>query len=140
LKVKEKQEDFEINLPPGVSNLSKLKLRQKGNFIQHTGVQDLYTDVDLNIDVESHETLSLNGVDVICNISISLIDALKGKAIEVDTIAGKTEIQIKEKTKSADVISLSGLGVRGTNGSQKCIIEIQYPKDIDKLINFLEGN
>ena len=90
---------------------------------------------DKQIDVINELLL---GNDVILNINLSLLEALKGCNKSVKTIDGDKEIVIPSMTKNKDEIILPKLGV-GRQGNQKTIVNIQYPskENIDKIIEIL---
>ena len=76
--------------------------------------------------------------NVICNINVSLLDALSGCSKEVRTIYDTRNVFIPALSKNKDEICLDGCGVQQLNGKQKVIINIEYPENTDKLIKFLK--
>ena len=129
-----------VSIPGGIQNDNILRLSGMGNYIGNFGPMEQHTDVHLHVKVVSDPNLTLNGVNVMCNITISLLEALQGCKKKVNTIMGDKEIEILPKSKNKDEIVLPRLGVN-RSGDQKVILDVQYPQDISALLNTLiEGS
>lgn len=125
-----------VSIPAGVKNSNVLRLGGIGNFAGSFGPLEQYTDVHLYLNVTPEPGLSLDGNTVVSNISISLLEALRGCKKNVNTIMGSKEIEIKPKFKNKDEVTLPNLGVGGS-GTQKVIVNVEYPEDINILIRAL---
>lgn len=127
-----------INIPAGSKDKDILRLIAEGNFSGQAIFGDAYTDVHIELSVESYKDLTLIGKDVHSNITISLLEALEGVTKEVETIYGNKEIKINSRSKHLDQIKIPRCGVQGTSGFHIVTINIEYPDDISNLIGVLK--
>lgn len=128
-----------IHIPPGTCNNSQLQLRGQGHYEGQTVFGESYSNVILSIKVEPDSELEMVGIDVVSKVNISLLEALTGKTERVKTVKGEYAINILPKSKNKDEIKIDGCGVAGTLGYQRVVININYPENIDKLIETLKG-
>lgn len=137
---KNKQEHIEadVNVPGGIHNGQIIRLRGIGNVIVNNNMM-AQGDVLLSTIVESDQDMRIQEQDVISIIELPLCDALQGVAKKVRTVKGDTTIMIRKGSKHKDQIKLSGYGVMG-KGNHIFTIDVSYPKNIDKLVEFLENN
>jgi len=129
---------IEVNIPGGIKNGNILRLSNIGDFVGEIMNIERHTDVHLTVTVLPHPNLSLIDNDVIFPLQISLLEALSGCSKEVDTINGKMEIQVPPKSKNNEEVIIPKLGVNGT-GSQRVILDVKYPDNVDKLIEHLSN-
>ena len=61
---------------------------------------------------------------------------MRGCTSKVKTIHGDKEISIKPQSRNRDEVIIPHCGVSGA-GDQKVILDVQYPKNTDKLIGVL---
>jgi DnaJ-class molecular chaperone len=108
-----------------------------GHFVTtHNGIVDQHSDTHLRVRVNAEPGLRLEGMNVASNINISLLEALQGCKKTVNTILGEREVEIKPKSKNKDEVIIPHLGVNRV-GCQRVILDIQYPDEVDGLIDFL---
>lgn len=126
-----------VSIPPGVTNGTTLRLQGMGNFAgSFMGIADQYTDAFLHVTVTPDPGLSIEGQHVISTVTISLLEALQGCKQTVKTIHGPKEIQIKPQSRNRDEVIIPHHGVNN-KGDQKVILDVEYPKNTDKLIDAL---
>lgn len=125
-----------VNIPGGVSNGNILRLAGMGNFAGQFMSMDQFSDAHLIINVESHPELRLENDYVICNLHISLLEALRGCTKIVPTVIGSKEIVVPPLAKNKDELIIPRVGVNST-GDQKILIDIKYPQNTNKLIDTL---
>jgi len=125
-----------VTIPGGILSSNILRLGGMGHFVGNFGPMEQHTDVHLHISVTPEPGLILDGMNVISNISISLLEALQGCKKTINTIMGNKEIEIKPKSRNKDEVILPRFGVN-RSGDQKIILDVQYPEDINILINSL---
>ena len=102
-----------VKIPPGVDTGSRLKLRGEGEGgIAGGPPGDLY----VVIQVEPHPLFIRDGLDIICEVPISFVQAALGSEIDVPTLEGKVKIKIPPATQSGKVLRLKGKGVRDVQG------------------------
>jgi len=128
-----------INIPPGISDNSTLRIAGGGNFAGKSNFfnQSSYTDLFVNIKVDPYKNMTLVNQDVVSELSINLLDALRGTVREVDTVYGKKTLEIKAGVKNKDEVTIPGCGVKNTKGCHRFILNVEYPSDLNKLITFL---
>lgn len=126
-----------VSVPAGIINGSVLRLQGMGNYAgSFMGLADQHTDTFCHIAVTPEDGLSIDGQSVVSKITISLLDALQGCKRKVKTIHGDKEIQIKPLSRNNDEVIIAHHGVGGA-GNQRVILDVQYPKNTDKLIGVL---
>lgn len=126
-----------VTIPAGILDGNTLRLQGMGNFAgSMMGMIDQYTDVFCHVKVKPEAGLSIDGKHVISTVTISLLDALRGCDRTVKTIFGDRRIKIKPQSRNRDEVIIAHHGVGGT-GDQKVLLDVQYPKNTDKLISVL---
>lgn len=122
----------EIQIPPGIESMTRMVLKNMGHFSKgRFGV------VYCNINVIKDSEMFLNGQNVISNVNLTLLEALKGTKKKVRTVKGEKTLTFQSLIKNNDTIQVSGFGVP-PYGSHIFQIKIQYPDDVSKLIEVLE--
>jgi len=133
------QTDVSINvsIPAGILDGNVLRLQGMGNYAGSVmGIMDQYTDAFCHIAVISEPGLSIEGKNVVSSLNLSLLEVLTGCKKEVKTIDGVKEVIIPERSRHNEEVLIPKLGVAGV-GDQKVILNVEYPNNIDKLIQSL---
>lgn len=126
-----------VSVPAGILDGNILRLQGMGNYAgSFMGLADQHTDAFLHVNVTPEPGLSIEGTSVISHLTIPLVDALRGMSRKVKTINGEKEIRIKPQSRNRDEVIIPRCGVGGT-GDQKVILDVEYPKNTDKLIGVL---
>lgn len=126
-----------VSVPAGIQDGNTLRLQGMGNYAgTFMGMMDQHTDAFLHVTVTQEEGLHVEGSSVVSTLEISLLDALRGCKRNIKTINGNKEIQIKPKSRNGDEVVIPHLGVGGT-GDHRVLLDVQYPKNTDKLIGVL---
>lgn len=131
--------EISVSIPAGVVDGNILRLGSMGDYIGRSMLGDSYTDAHLHLTVIKDPELSIQEMDVISSININLLDALKGCEKKVSTVFGEKYIKIPAKSKHNEEIVLPSLGVNRI-GNQRVKLHVEYPDDINKLIETLENN
>lgn len=114
-----------VKIPEGVVNDSILRVSNCGNYNSHF---DSYGDLFLHIKVkENKEYKLINNKDVSSELTISLMEAVRGTTKKINTVHGEKEIKINKLTKNNDKVILDNCGVLSRNGSHIVNININYP-------------
>lgn len=129
--------DLNVNVPGGVKTGTALRMRGVGNFKGNFDGEMLYTDAELVITVTPEPGLELVGEDVHSNINISLLDALKGTSVNVNTVIGNKTVKIQPLTKNNTKLGIKNAGVNNI-GMHILTVNVDYPTDIKNLVNYLE--
>ncbi len=127
-----------VNIPGGVIDGNVLRLAGMGHFVGNIFGSEQYSDVHLHINVQQDSFLRLDGTEVICDLQISLLEALQGCKKKVPTVLGEKEIIIKPLSKHNEYVTIPKVGVN-KSGNQKVFLHVNYPKNIDNLINTLQS-
>lgn len=126
-----------VSIPGGIPNEGVLRLGGMGNYAGSIFNSDQYTDVHLKINVTPISGLILDGMNVVSNLDISLLEALEGCTKKINTIDGIKDIYISPKIKNKDTVKIPKLGVN-RQGDQQVIIGVNYPDDVSAVISTLK--
>ena len=102
-----------VRIPAGVDNGSRLKLRGEGETGANGGHPgDLY----VLIRVAAHPIFARDGVDVVCEVPVSVVQAALGTKLDIPTLDGPRKLDVPAGTQSGHLFRLRGLGVADLNG------------------------
>jgi molecular chaperone DnaJ len=131
----ETEASVHVSVPAAMVDGNVLRLQGMGNFAgTFMGLQDQYTDVHLRIKVTPEPGLRLEGKDVVSDLHLTLLDALRGCDTTISTIDGSKVIEVNAGIKNKEEIVLS---VGGHNIKHRVIVHVEYPANIDNLIDVL---
>lgn len=122
-------EEIEINIPEGVDNGDQLRVSGKGNNGINGGPSgDLY----LQFDVSSHPGFKRKGLDIYIELEITMAEAVLGSQREVETIYGKTLLEIPKSIQSHTLLKMKNMGVKraGRQGHQFVNIIVVTPTNV----------
>ncbi len=128
------QETISINIPAGVKDGQKLRVRGKGEPGPYGGPRgDLYVQVK----ILEHPIFKREGEDIFCKQRIKFSEAVFGTEIEVPTIYGKRlKLKVPAGTQSGAKLRIKGYGLPRPNGrgkgDQYVEIHIDVPKQLTK--------
>lgn len=120
---------FEVNIPPGITDGKKIRLRGQGQNTPGGGKGDLY----LKIKLKPHSFFRLEGADVYCNVPVTPSEAVLRSQVEVPTLDGKVNLKLPAGVQSGQKLRLGGKGFpkgKGQRGDQFAIIQIQVPSSV----------
>jgi len=125
-----KEETVDVDIPAGVSTGMQLSMNGYGNYIRN-GVAG-----DLHIVVEEIRDYSFKreGNNIVVEKTISIIDAIIGSNLKVNTPHGEIPITIEPGTEHGKVIRISGRGIPDIQlgmGDLFIKISIKIPKKIE---------
>lgn len=129
----QKERTLSLKIPPGVETGSRLRLSGEGEGGVNGGPPgDLY----VVITVRDHQYFVREGNDIIYKTSVSFIQAILGANIEVPTLAGSTNLNIKHGTQPGSILRMKGKGIadiRGYGiGDQIVKIDVEIPKKLSE--------
>lgn len=139
LGVIEISSNITIHIPPGTIGNSTLRLRGAGHYIGSNIFGDACTDVFVFVNVQREEGLTLEGKDVVSHVKLTLLEALTGCSKQVKTIFNIQEIEIVPMSKNKDEIRIPRHGVVSAGGVQRVIFDVEYPENVDALIEILKN-
>jgi molecular chaperone DnaJ len=126
-------ETFEVRIPPGVDQGSRVRVAGKGNTGRNGGPPgDLY----IVTDVEPHPFFDRKGDNIYVKLPVTVAEAALGAKVEVPTIDGPSTIKIPPGTQSGQKLRLRGKGapsLRGeARGDEFVEVQVVVPKVADE--------
>lgn len=103
-----KTKDIEFNIPSGLTDGSKIRLKEKGGKGYFGGKDG---DLHLRIKISDSQGFSIDGYDLERELPITPWLAALGGEVSVPTIDGRTKIRIKPGTQSGQRIRIKGKGM-----------------------------
>ena len=128
-----KKSKLTINVPPGVSTGTRLKISGRGN----SGIRGgAYGDLYVQIEVTPHKRFVRDGYNIFSKEKITFYEAALGSKILVETIDGKDKIEIVPGVQSGERIKLKSKGIqhlgRNVRGDHIIEIVVETPKKMTK--------
>ncbi len=122
-----------LKIPAGVDTGAKMRIRGEGEGGRRGGVSgDLY----VVIHVGSHEFFERDGDNIYCDLPLNITQAALGCKVEVPTVHGVKEIEVKQGTQPGDSFRLKDEGVpnlRGRgHGDMIVTARVVIPKKLNK--------
>ena len=109
-------EAISVKVPAGVDTGSRIRVPGKGN----SGLKGLASgDLYLVVEVEPHAFFGRQGKNILCEIPVTLTEALLGARIEVLTVTGKAWLTIPAGTQSGQKFRLRNKGLPGPKGGRR---------------------
>jgi molecular chaperone DnaJ len=103
-----------VNIPPGVKDGQRLKLRGEGDSgLQGGDPGDLYVVINYS----PHALFRRHGLDCHMDLPLSFVDAIVGTEVEVPTLSGRAKLRVPPNTHPGQVFRLRGKGFPELNGN-----------------------
>lgn len=120
--------ELSFDLPPGVDSGSRLRLSGEGEPGEHGGPRgDLYVLVE----VQPDEIFDRDGNDILCEVPISITQAMLGDTIRVPTLEGEADIKVPPGTQPGTSFRLRGMGIKDLRGyhtgDQMVSVQVEIP-------------
>ncbi len=132
----DKMFETKVKIPAGITNKTILSLQGKGD-VDTRGFR-AYNDAMIEILVEPDAEIHPIGRNVTSFVKLSLLEAIQGTTKEVRTVKGTKSLKIPGPRRHGDQLEADGLGYP-PDGKHIFILDVEYPKNLDKLIEFLGG-
>lgn len=124
-----------VSLPPGTIDGQIYSVQYAGDYnVNHL---NKWGPARFRVNVLDHASLKRVDNNVVSEINITLLEALKGVTKRVETVEGEKSLVIPPKRKHMDNVVAKGLGVKGV-GDHYFIIRVDYPEDVQFLIDVME--
>lgn len=125
-------ERLHVKIPPGVDTGAKVRVPGKGEPGRSSGPPgDLY----IVIRVRPHAYFARQGHDILCEVPVTLAEALLGAKIEVPTIDGKATMTLPAGTQNGRRFRLRGKGAPalqgGGRGDHYVTVQVVLPEQLD---------
>ncbi|MDD3831601.1 MAG: molecular chaperone DnaJ [Clostridia bacterium] len=126
------KKSINITIPAGVDDGTTLQFSGEGH--SSRSVNGRNGNLLLEIRVERSKVFSRDGLDVICELPISVTTAALGGEIEVPTLSGIQLQRIPEGTANGEVFSFRGKGIRTARGVGTLYVRvvIESPKGLSR--------
>jgi len=105
--VQRREHTLNVKVPAGVDTGSRLKLRGEG---ESPGPGGQPGDLYILVQVADHQLFRREGLDVVCDVPVSIAQAALGTELQVPTLDGVTKVKIPPGTQSGTAIRLKGRG------------------------------
>ncbi len=125
---------IKVKIPAGIDDGMSIRLRGKGGPAPEGGSEagDLY----VRVKVKPHKSLTREGVIILSEQKIDMVDAALGCEVDVETVDGKITMKVPAGTQSGTPFKLSGHGVPfradGDRGPHIVTIIVETPKSLSK--------
>ncbi len=118
-----KERTLSVNIPQGVEEGTRIRLSGEGEAGMRGGpAGDLY----IFVSVAPHKLFRRDGMDLFCQVPVSVTKAALGSQIEVPTLDGRRGlVTVSPGTQSGQQIRLRGKGMPGLRGQGKGDLYIQ---------------
>jgi len=121
-----------VNVPAGVDDGSRLRLRGEGEAGPGLPPGDLYVFVH----VQAHDVFRRDGYDIYCRLNLTVSQAALGADIEVPMLDGQTQvINVPPGTQSGQTYRISGAGVPHIRGHGRGDQIIQFFVEVPTKLN-----
>lgn len=126
--------DLKVKIPAGIDDGMSIRLAGKGGPAPEGATErgDLY----VRVRVKPHKTLTREGVIILSEQKIDMVDAALGCEVDVETVDGKITMKVPAGTQSGTPFKLSGHGVPyrsdGDRGPHIVTIIVETPKNLSR--------
>jgi molecular chaperone DnaJ len=130
--------DVTVNIPAGVSDGQKIKLRGKGQASPNGGPAG---DLIIDVNVKPHPVFSRDGNNIRVTVPVTFHEAVAGATIQVPTLGGEpVKLKVSPGTPNGRVLRVKGRGVQGAKavGDLLATVDIAVPSHVsDKALKAL---
>jgi molecular chaperone DnaJ len=121
-----------VDVPAGVESGTRIKLTGQGEVGPGGGPPgDLYVEIR----ERAHPSFTRRGDDLHCTVELPMTAAALGTVIQVETLDGPRDLDVRPGTQPNEVLTLRGLGVghlhAGGRGDLHVHVELQVPTRLD---------
>jgi DnaJ-class molecular chaperone len=123
-----------LKIPAGIYDGQSIRLAGKGGEAPTADGQrgDLYVEVR----VRAHKHLTREGDLILSDVTISMVDAVLGTEIDVETVDGKITMKVPAGTQPGTNFKLSGHGAPHLGSDQRgphiVTVNVEIPKNLNK--------
>ena len=130
-----KSRTIKVNIPAGIDNGERIALRGQGCEGKNGGPAG---DLIIEVAVRSHSIFERDGVNIYCEIPITVTEATLGAEIDVPTLEGTVQYKIEEGTQPGTTFTLRGKGIpyvnssNGRRGDLICTVNVEIPRGLSE--------
>ena len=121
-----------VNIPAGVSDGQKIKLRGKGQASPNGGPAG---DLIIDVHVKPHPVFSRDGNNIRVTVPVTFHEAVLGATIQVPTLGGDpVKLKVAPGTPNGRVLRVKGRGVQSAKGAGDLLatVEIAVPAHVSE--------
>jgi molecular chaperone DnaJ len=121
-----------VNIPAGVSDGQKIKLRGKGQASPNGGPAG---DLIIDVHVKAHPVFSRDGNNIRVTVPVTFHEAVLGATIQVPTLGGDpVKLKVAPGTPNGRVLRVKGRGVQSAKGAGDLLatVEIAVPAHVSE--------
>ncbi len=127
-----KRRSVGINIPAGIDDGQTISISGKGNAGANGGpAGNLY----VRVSVRPHPIFERDGFNLWCDLPLTFAQATLGATVEVPTLDGKEEMDIKDGIQPGEILTLKGKGIPYLNGRGRGDILFRVTVEIPKNLN-----
>ena len=122
---------IDVTIPIGVAEGTKLRVRGAGSPSSSGGPPG---DLILVVRIQPHQLFTREGMDILVDLPITIVEAALGAQVHLPTLTGQAELRVPAGTSSGAKLRLRGQGIRpheGPAGDLYAIIKIIAPKGLN---------
>ena len=127
-----RQRTVNVHIDAGIQNNVTMSLSGQGNAGYNGGPAG---DILLTVSIRPHELFERDGTSVLCEIPITVTQAMLGAELEVPTLDGKAKFTIPAGTQHGDTFRLRGKGIpyfrAPGRGDQYITVAVTIPKSLN---------
>lgn len=123
---------IEVTIPMGVADGTKMRVRGAGAPSASGGPPG---DLILMVEIEPHEQFRREGLDVLVDLPLTIVEATLGATVQVPTIQGTAEVTVPPGTSSGARLRLRGQGIHTHekgHGDLYAIVKIMAPRELSE--------
>ena len=121
--------NINFKIPPGIKDGQTLRVRGQGESIGAGESGDLL----VKISIESHPTLSRDGLDLVTDVQVPMTTAALGGSVRVETLTENVEVKIPQGAQPGQQLRLRGKGITDVGG-RKGDLRVRLVVDIPKTL------
>lgn len=131
-----------VKIPAGTQSGQTLRLKGLGGAGINGGENG---DALITVNVDEHPYFKNDGLNILLDLPISVVEAIKGAKITVPTVNGKVAVKVPPYSSSGDKLRLKGQGIKAksASGDEIITLQIMLPKnksaDLDKIADNTEN-
>ena len=124
-----------VNIPAGIDNGERIALRGQGCEGKNGGPAG---DLVIEVTVRAHSIFERDGVNIYCEVPVTVTEATLGAEIDVPTLEGTVKHKIEEGTQPGTVFTLRGKGIPYVNdrnnrrGDLIFTVNVEIPKGLSE--------
>ncbi len=120
-----------LKIPPGIKDGQTLRVRGHGESIGAGAAGDLL----VKISVQSHPTISRDGLDLVTDAKVPMTTAALGGTVRVNTLTGNVDLKIPSGAQPGQQLRIRGQGIvdpSGRNGDLRVRLVVEIPKSLSR--------